>query len=354
MGRVLLVDGNNLLYRYHDTMPDAYGPVCYVGGLHGLVAGVRKFLAMNDDHDAVVYVVDKGVPAFRAEVCPEYKQQRREQKTPEEQLQFDRYKEQVRHTRNIVRHTGCAYAYAKGWEGDDTIAALTLRIMKHEGITIYSSDRDYVELVDGDRVKLFSPIKNIWEEANPFYSLERCLDPKQSDNLDGVPGVGKIGAAAAVQCWQFHAAHADVPKFAHSTGKALEDFLLWCDQHAQFGLTQEQVAEIPDRTDRKAMKDAISAMSKDERAACKAAAKVVLHKDKVRANYECTSLRWAGKLCEPDVRVRVEPPDREAFIEVLKTYRIMSILGDMSSVWPVFQRLDCGRLAPAMEGVSHG
>lgn len=355
MGKVLLIDSNNLVHRYHDVMPDARGPVCYTGGLYGLIAGVRKFLLDEPDHDAVVFVVDKGVPSWRFDLCPEYKQQRRD-KSPEDQLHYDRYKEQVKHTLQVVGHTGCAYAYAKGWEGDDVIAALTLRRLKHEQITIYSSDRDYIELVDDKRVRLFSPIKKLWEPAAPFYSIERCLDPKQSDNLDGVPGVGKVGAEKAVQCWLFDQEHARPPeqRFTHATGKALADFLLWCEHHAQWGLTQEQVKQIADKDERKAMRAQLEAMGKDAHEACKVAARVVNHQDKIAKNYECTSLRWAAKRCDPAVKMKVYPRDREAFIEMTKTYGLLPLRVDLPSTWPVFERLNNDRLVETPELAAHG
>ncbi len=353
MGKVLLVDGNNLVARYnHVYYPSKNPDGLSVGGLFGVVQGVRRFLAEHSDHTAVVMVVDRGVPAWRFTVCPEYKQQRAgDRKTPEDEAMYQAYKEQIPHVRNIVRHTGIGFARAKGWEGDDVLAGLALHRFADRECTIYSSDRDFIELAD-DRVKVYNPLDLAWVPADPFYLVERCMDPKKSDNLDGVPGVGAVGAAAAVQLWQAHNEVAGAERFLRSSRKALEDFLRWCEHVSQWGLTQKQLDAIEDKDRRNLIRGHIAQMSKDEKQACKAAAKVVPHRDKMMANYQVTCLRSIARRAHEATALDVEPADQAEFKAMMRAYHLRQVMEDMSAVWPVFARLDCSWMTP--QGAQRG
>ena len=334
MGRTLIIDGNNLVHRYHDVYHDARNSRGqYVGGLYGLLMGVRRFMGANHDHDSVIYTVDKGCPAWRRELCPEYKAQREDaRQTQEEKEHYLRYKEQVKHVRHVVRHTGCGFAWAPGWEGDDVIAALVQRRLADRDVTIYSTDNDYIELADGGRVRMYRPGKDKedWVVPQPFYVIERCADPKGSDNLDGAPGVGKVKASVAVQMWLRDAALSRPGgQWTASSAAAMNDFLNWCEYRAPSAKNEEHLA----------------AMSKDERVGVKAAAIIHRHRAKMVANYQATSLRYVAKKCDPEMQIAVDQPDRAAFVEMLRAYELRPILEDMTAIWPVFERLNNAWLA---------
>lgn len=355
MGRILIIDSNNCVARYNHVFSDALNRDGFpIGGLFGIVQAARKFLAANADHDAVVCVVDSGVPEWRMQVAPEYKAQRAgDRKTAEEEQIFQNYRLQVKHVRNVIRHAGLGFARAKGWEGDDAIAGLTEHRFRDRGCTILSTDKDFTELADGKRVQVYDPMHNCFMEPNPWYLLERCLDPKQSDNLDGVPGVGEVGAAAAVQLWRYHAEATKEPeKVFHRTSRpAMEDFLTWCEYAAQWGVTQEQMRGM-DSTVRKPLQAAIAKMSPDEKKACKAAAKIVPCAQKVRDNYQVTCLRSIARRCHEATQLSVEPADKAAFKDMAHAYGLNPVLEDMSVIWPTFERLDNAGLLP--EAAAHG
>jgi 5'-3' exonuclease len=97
-------------------------------------------------------------------------------------------------------------------EADDLVAHLALAV---EGaVRIASSDRDFLQLVDG-RVSVYSPIKRVVIDTSNFdehaaptasdgrpvvFPRERYLDYRAasgdaSDDLPGIPGLGTVGAA---------------------------------------------------------------------------------------------------------------------------------------------------------------
>ena len=86
-----------------------------------------------------------------------------------------------------------------GIEADDTIAYISEQILTNSKITIMSSDKDFLQLVD-DRVSVWNPLrKTLYEPKNILedygipshnFVLYRALDGDKSDNIPGVKSVG--------------------------------------------------------------------------------------------------------------------------------------------------------------------
>jgi 5'-3' exonuclease len=300
--RVLIVDGNNLVAKtayVWDQSKNAEG--FPTGGLYGSVVMLRAFLA-REPHDAVVMSIDWGSPKFRRTVCPEYKAQRADQKTPEDEQRYQRYKAQVAVVHEVVVPLGIVTARAKDWEGDDVIASLALERLKDHKVTIYSTDRDFVQLVDGERVFLFDHNRDEWREPDPDFCLKRCLDPKASDNLDGVPGIGPKKADRIVGQWR---AHEDALGEEFEKPECVDRFIAWC-----------------------------SAQPKD-----KAAMSCVVEQQKIRANWRCSYLPAIVPECNPALKFRRGVPDAPEFKEACKLYNLRPLLEDFTTVWQPFSRL---------------
>ncbi len=324
MGRVLLIDGNNALSRYQNVYTEAKSPNGLpIGGLYGMLEGVKRFMLENPDHTSVVFVVDAGVPAWRKALAPEYKAQREAKRTPKEEQIHKDSRAQVPHVRPVTRWLGCGFARADGWEGDDVIGALTERRFADRGVTIYSSDRDFIELVDGKRVKLYNAIEKVWRPADTNYLFERLLDPKESDNLDGVRGIGEVGAGFIVRFFT-EKIMAGMGVSAPRGKAALEAFLEMCRLIAEKG------------ADKKA--------DKETKKLCKLASLITPMADKVRANYKVTCLRRSAKAC--DTVIKVSPFDGNKFDEIAREYGMRPIREDMRMFKTVFGRLDHSWLVP--------
>lgn len=310
--RILIVDGNNLVARGTFALPSAYAPDGRpVGGLYIALKMIRSFIA-TEKHDAVMIAMDNGRPAFRREVCPEYKAQRREARSPAEEKIHQDYVAQVAMCHELFRPFGMVTARAAGWEGDDVVAGLVShRFAEHE-CTILSSDRDFIQLVDA-RVRLWDVGKDRWIESDPHFCLKRCLDPKASDNLDGVPGIGEKRADRLVDTWE------DEQALLTENGPRapeVETFIRWCTHRASVNTSG---------TDK----------------IWKFAALVVEHQQKVRANWKCTNLRATASECNEQLKFRRCVPDRKACRDAISTLGLRPLAEEFSSLWPPFSELTC-------------
>ena len=159
-----------------------------------------KILRETDaDHAAVIF--DTARLTFRNEIYEPYKANRGE--TPEELIpQFP-----------LVREAAGAFNLAsielEGFEADDLIAAYAVAARAQGArVTIVSSDKDLMQLVEGDSVVMYDYFKN--REIGPDQVQERfgvgpervidvqALAGDSSDNVPGVPGIGVKTAAQLI------------------------------------------------------------------------------------------------------------------------------------------------------------
>lgn len=306
---ILVVDGDNLAARMQYVFKEAATPDGFpTGALYGCVSGIRKAITVHGC-EAVMFVRDCGVPRFRFEVCPEYKSQREDKRTPDDKLQHENRKKQLKVIHRLLTPIGVTTARAKGFEGDDTIAALVhAKLPKDAQITILSSDKDFTQLVTKDgRVRLWDPMKEEYRTHDAHYCLKRCLDPKQSDNLDGVPGIGEKKAELLIQAWELggRARTSDDDGY-------LESFLTWCEQA---GRSADPVGKLAKMVD--------------------------TEKQKVRANWRCTWLGHTVADCSQAMKFRRPEIDRRAFKEVCREFRLKPLLEEISAIWPPFRDLRC-------------
>ena len=202
MEKVILVDGNNLLFR-------SYYATAYTGnimrnskgfptnGLYGFVNMINKIVSEeNPKYMMVAFDVGK---TFRHEKYQKYKDGRRE--TPDElKMQFPIAKK-------ILTAMGIKYLECAGYEADDiigTISKYTENDDKYEAL-IVSSDKDLLQLIsDETTVKLLKTKDYIMMNKQTFidtYGFEpiKMIDLKalmgdSSDNIPGVKGIGEKGA----------------------------------------------------------------------------------------------------------------------------------------------------------------
>lgn len=299
--KILLVDGNNQVSRMTAVYLNAMSPDKRpIGGVYGVVRAIRNQIAQQG-YDAVILVIDHGIPQYRFDLFPAYKQQRKDAraKDPKQELIHARYKEQMDYIHEPLVAAGVVTARAKGWEGDDVIAALALEKFKDHKVTVMSSDKDFTALAS-ERVTVFDPISGDFRVEDPWYTLKRCLDPKDSDNLDGVPGVGPKKADALIERWL----RGSEPDKSISD---VENFLAWCKRQKDDKLCQQVYA-------------------------CA---------QTVRANYAITDMSKSAKDCLPHIKYRRGQFDKVKFKRICKDMGLMPILEDFSAMFPPFSRLTC-------------
>ena len=195
---LLLVDGNNLLFRSFFAMPRlTRSDGLPNGALHGFVATLRKILREEAPEFAAV-AFDAPGPTFRHAAYPEYKANR-----PEMPVELAR---QVPFTRDLSRALGVTVVEVGGVEADDVIGTLA-RAGSGRGyrVLVVSGDKDLLQLVD-DRVHVVPPadtaqrLDRAGVEAKLKVPPERVPDylglvGDSVDNIPGVPGIGPKTAA---------------------------------------------------------------------------------------------------------------------------------------------------------------
>ena len=199
MEKIILVDGNNLLFRsYYATayngnfMKNSKG--FPTNALYGFVNMISKII--NEENPQYIIVAfDKG-KTFRHREYEGYKDGR--VKTPDElKMQFPKAKE-------ILTAMGIKYYEIDNYEADDIIGTFSEYCNKKEDFigTIISSDKDLLQLITKDvDIKLLKQKDYIRYDETSF-KKEWGIDPiniidlkalmgDPSDNIPGVKGVGE-------------------------------------------------------------------------------------------------------------------------------------------------------------------
>lgn len=195
--RLLLVDGNSLLHRaYHALPPLTTSEGRPTNAVYGLATMLVSLLEQHPPEAALV-AFDAPGPTHRHAVYPEYKATRKP--APDDLVP------QFAVARQLVSVLGLKQAEQEGWEADDLIAALADQAVRQGyEVLVVTGDRDLVQLV-GDDVKVLATIRGVGDtrlydrnQVEEEYGLRpeqlsdlKALAGDSSDNLPGVPGVGK-------------------------------------------------------------------------------------------------------------------------------------------------------------------
>ena len=207
MEKVILIDGNNLMFRsYYATaysgsiMKNSKG--FPTNALYGFTNMINKII--NEEKPTKILVAfDKG-KTFRHDNYHEYKAGRIEM--PSE------LKQQFVVAKELLDAMGIKYFEIDGYEADDIIGTFANMITNsdnYEGIII-SSDRDLLQLINNKiKVKLLKNKDYIMMDENTFldmYGIEpnKIIDLKglEGDSSDNIPGVKGIGEKTALKLLQ--------------------------------------------------------------------------------------------------------------------------------------------------------
>ncbi len=194
---VLIIDGNNILYRAFYALPRLTSPM---GIPTGAVYGFMNMLGKVRESYApgfMCVVFDAPGPTFREQVYEEYKEKR--QKMPEDMA------EQLPVIKELIRLSGIKILEIEGVEADDVIGTLVEAAKKKGlGVVIVSSDKDLCQLVgegvvmyDSLKGKLFDP-EAVREKFGVLPGAIVDLIALSGDTSDNIPGVKGIGDKTAV------------------------------------------------------------------------------------------------------------------------------------------------------------
>jgi len=207
MSHILLIDGNNIGYAsmYVPALSRLQHNGQSTGGLMGLAQSVIRISALFPE--AVPVVLWDGHAGWRKELCPEYKENRKD--TPEKVSVAQSWRQQQPWAAALLMQMGVLQARAMDAEADDLAGRLTHNTEAFgdygiDRITLASGDTDWWQALS-DSVDWLSPItdKSVTLETlrsdgvkdGPFespyeYLLAKAIAGDASDNIPGVPGVG--------------------------------------------------------------------------------------------------------------------------------------------------------------------
>ncbi|HVA86806.1 MAG TPA: DNA polymerase I [Candidatus Saccharimonadales bacterium] len=207
MERLMLLDGNGLIYRGYFALPPL---TTSKGELVNAVFGfatilLRGFQDIDPRYVAVAF--DLSGPTFRHEQYADYKATR--QRMP------DDLRDQFPKVRRIVAAMGIPAHELAGFEADDVIGTLTLEAETRDlETTIVTGDLDMLQIVS-DRTRLMTTRQGVQNtiiydvaKIEERYGLRpdqmvdyKALKGDSTDNIPGVPGIGEKTAAKLIGQW---------------------------------------------------------------------------------------------------------------------------------------------------------
>jgi len=204
--RVVLLDTHAIIHRAYHALPEFTGPTgAPTGALYGLVAMLLKIIAdLKPDYIAACY--DLARPTIRHEAYADYKGTR--MKTDDAlALQLDE-------SRKVFEAFSIPVYEREGFEADDLLGTIAHELKSEKGVDVIiaSGDMDTLQLVDDERVRVYTLKKGINDTIlyDEKAVLERFgflpvlipdfkgLRGDPSDNIKGVPGIGEKTATELI------------------------------------------------------------------------------------------------------------------------------------------------------------
>lgn len=218
----VLVDANNLIYRAHfghkDLKTSDGRPTSVLFGFPMMLLDLWKEVGPTD----MVIVWDRAVPGlnpmveppcgdcemWRKRLAQSYKGNRKPNPEIEPALL------QLPTLALMLRKMGLVQVAVPTLEADDLIGIFSTALARDrktcERVLIYSTDKDFRQLVDDKRVRILQPMKGQFQYLGPdqvqdqhgvppeFYPHFKALCGDMSDNIKGVHGIGPKRAAQMI------------------------------------------------------------------------------------------------------------------------------------------------------------
>jgi DNA polymerase-1 len=205
---ILFVDAYNVFIRHFVVNPTMNKNGQHVGGAIGFLKGITKVIDSIYPSQVVV-VWEGGGSLRRRDIFSNYKNNRRPQK-------LNRFYEDIPNTvenRNyqisllieMIKRLPICQIYVSDCEADDVIGYLSKYRHRKENCVIYSSDKDYYQLMSNN-IKVYTPTKKDFVSYDDVF-LKFGVHPVNfctarsfcGDVSDGLPGVKGIGYKTLVK-----------------------------------------------------------------------------------------------------------------------------------------------------------
>lgn len=228
---LLLVDGNNLAYRckYAFSLSNQGIDTSVTYGFFRTLLSVMRDLKPT----SIIVCWDGGIPLHRLTATPSYKSNR-EHKDEDDYLDMLR---QMRELHDILPHAGIISIRVRGVEADDLLYHAS--VLSADKSVIYSNDEDMIQAIRPG-VSVYTAKNKLLDEAYVVeeYGVKPCQIPHWkalvgdgSDNIQGVPGIGKVTAKKLFQAYGslsgiWNAAHGKGSRgsIGGATGERIREF----------------------------------------------------------------------------------------------------------------------------------
>ncbi len=204
--RYLIIDNSNLFIRNYVVNPTLNKDGYPSGGIVGTLKSIQKIVRLTKPDKIIIVYDGAGGSQKRRTINKQYKQGRKPLRL-NRQFQLNENEERQNNIQQMTR-LGEYYdlmpiyqVIIEGVEADDVIAFLcqTHFMELHQKI-VYSSDKDFIQLLHSDKTLLYRPIKDeilntkrIVEQykIHPTnFALARSIAGDKGDNIEGVSGIG--------------------------------------------------------------------------------------------------------------------------------------------------------------------
>ena len=196
--KTLLVDGDNLFKIGFHGVREFFVEGNHIGGIYHFINTLRKQLVDNEYDKVVVFWDGKNNSKSRRELYPAYKLNRKNNMT---EGKLESYYSQKNRVKQYLEEIFVRQVEIEENESDDLIA-FYCQISPDENKTIFSSDKDLLQLID-EKTSLYSPLQkytyqngDLVKFGNSYIPHKNILVAKiflgdQSDNIQGIKQLGE-------------------------------------------------------------------------------------------------------------------------------------------------------------------
>ena len=247
MSKILLIDGNSLMFRaYYATaytgnlMQNKSG--LYTNAIFGFCNMIHKLV--NEDVDKVFVAFDAGKQTFRHKQFDEYKGGRKPMP--------DEFRVQIPYIKQYLDIMNIKHFECLDYEADDLVAAYAV-LSNTDGneIKVVSGDKDLLQLAKGNITvaltkkgitELDEYTESNFKEKMGFYSYQvpdyKGLVGDSSDNLPGIKGIGEKTALKLLE--QYDTLENIINSVNELKGKVQSSIL----ENQEMGLTCKKLATL--------------------------------------------------------------------------------------------------------------
>jgi DNA polymerase-1 len=202
MEQLFLIDGHAICYRAFYAIRElrnSHGQP--TNAVFGFVQMIRKII--NDYHpERMIVCFDAKGQTYRQQKYTDYKIQRPDM--PDDLVS------QIPLIHAVLDGYQIHHYDVEGYEADDLIGSIVQKYKDRYTITIVSDDKDLYQLA-GDTVQFYSPRQQAirtWDDVLAKFDFDPrfvadflALAGDSSDNIPGVPGVGKVTATKLIKAY---------------------------------------------------------------------------------------------------------------------------------------------------------